>query len=433
MCRSSHGETSMETPNSAGPGISSMRTRAAGPTFVRVHPNERKRHEEATPDHRSRGRRDRRRRSGAPRCAWRARQPDRRPHRRPVPASAPDRPHGTRRARPPRARRALHLQRRAARRDPVPAARPRAAPGGRVAARQRQPATALLRAARRRVCRGRSRVLLLRQAGHRASPKVAAAPTWTASSTSSPPTRSGPSLPLRASPGVDGARVGFLGASAAGWVAPRAAEQSGHVRFVAIASPGVLQHSIVARFEQEAGDDRRPTDAIAREIPSWPRSGFDPSPFLERLRVPALWLFGGADRIVPAARSANALRRIQSRAPQGLEDRRLPQGRARPARRSADRSARCAPRRSVDPGTGWPRTGLDDVEPCDPPGQPPSTISAAPEGFGSGSRVIRKPFARPSSAASSGTSNAICSALGRAIVLMWRISAWTSSGWPSSS
>ena len=118
---------------------------------------------------------------------------------------------------------------------------------------------------------------------------------------------------VRASPGVDGARVGFLGASAAGWVAPRAAEQSGHVRFVAIASPGVLQHSIVARFEQEAGDDRRPTDAIAREIPSWPRSGFDPSPFLDRLRVPALWLFGGADRIVPAARSANTLRRIQSR------------------------------------------------------------------------------------------------------------------------
>jgi hypothetical protein len=36
---------------------------------------------------------------------------------------------------------------------------------------------------------------------------------------------------VRASAAVDGARVGFLGASAAGWVAPRATQQSGHVRF----------------------------------------------------------------------------------------------------------------------------------------------------------------------------------------------------------
>ena len=118
---------------------------------------------------------------------------------------------------------------------------------------------------------------------------------------------------VRAVAGRHHARVGFLGASAAGWIAPRAAEQSGHVRFVAIASPGVLRHSIVARFEQEAIDAGRSTEAIAREIPSWPRSGFDPSPFLERLDVPALWLFGGADRNVPAAASADALRRIDKR------------------------------------------------------------------------------------------------------------------------
>lgn len=118
---------------------------------------------------------------------------------------------------------------------------------------------------------------------------------------------------VRASEAVDGARVGFLGASAAGWVAPRATEQSGHVRFVAIASPGVLRHSIVARFEQEAGDAGRSPETIARDIPSWPRSGFDPAPSLERLGVPALWLFGGADRNVPAGTSADALRQIEKR------------------------------------------------------------------------------------------------------------------------
>ena len=117
----------------------------------------------------------------------------------------------------------------------------------------------------------------------------------------------------RSSSAVDDARVGFLGASAAGWIAPRATEQSGHVRFVAIASPGVLRHSIVARFEQEAGNGGRSTESIAKEIPSWPRSGFDPAPSLERLNVPALWLFGGADRNVPAGTSVEALRRIETR------------------------------------------------------------------------------------------------------------------------
>jgi pimeloyl-ACP methyl ester carboxylesterase len=68
-----------------------------------------------------------------------------------------------------------------------------------------------------------------------------------------------------------------------------------------------------ARFEQEALDAGRSIEAIEREITSWPRSGFDPTPSLERLAVPALWLFGGADRNVPARASAAALRRIEKR------------------------------------------------------------------------------------------------------------------------
>src|SRR4029079_16805932 len=95
---------------------------------------------------------------------------------------------------------------------------------------------------------------------------------------------------VRRSPQIDPNRVGFLGASAAGWVAPRAAEASKHVAFVAIASPGVLQHSIVARFEQFAGGSEstkpRPSEAaIANKVAEWKRdaSGFDPRPYLVRL------------------------------------------------------------------------------------------------------------------------------------------------------
>jgi dipeptidyl aminopeptidase/acylaminoacyl peptidase len=120
----------------------------------------------------------------------------------------------------------------------------------------------------------------------------------------------------RSYPGIDPAQVGFLGASAAGWVAPRAAETSGHVAFIAIASPGVLQHSIVAQFEEYTGgsdsDEPRPSEAeIAKKVASFDRSGFDPKPYLERLDVPVLWLFGGADRNVPPVQSVAALQSIK--------------------------------------------------------------------------------------------------------------------------
>ena len=116
---------------------------------------------------------------------------------------------------------------------------------------------------------------------------------------------------------VDPNRVGFLGASAAGWIAPRAAEESGHVAFLAIASGGVLRHSLVARFEEFAGgsesDEPRPSEAeIAKKIASFGRSGFDPEPYLERLDAPALWLFGGADRNVPPVQSVARLRAIKA-------------------------------------------------------------------------------------------------------------------------
>jgi hypothetical protein len=40
----------------------------------------------------------------------------------------------------------------------------------------------------------------------------------------------------------------------------------------------------------------------AKKLASFERSGFDPEPYLERLAVSALWLFGGADRNVPPDR-----------------------------------------------------------------------------------------------------------------------------------
>ena len=78
----------------------------------------------------------------------------------------------------------------------------------------------------------------------------------------------------------------------------------------------MLQHSLVAKYEEFAGGSEstkpRPSESeIAKKLASFDRSGFDPRPYLERLKVPALWLYGGADRNVPPVQSVAELRAIK--------------------------------------------------------------------------------------------------------------------------
>src|SRR5262249_47050701 len=99
----------------------------------------------------------------------------------------------------------------------------------------------------------------------------------------------------------------------------------------------------------------------------------------------------------------------------------------RPGRTPTDRTSRESQYRGE---------GREHDLPARPPTRgphPPSIPSAASDGSGSGSRAIRKPWTRPSRAARRGMNSAIWSAFGLASVLMWRISAWTAGGLPTSS
>jgi alpha-beta hydrolase superfamily lysophospholipase len=118
--------------------------------------------------------------------------------------------------------------------------------------------------------------------------------------------------------GIDPAQVGFTGASQAGWIAPQAAVDSRHVAFIALASPGVLRYSIVHEYERFAGGEEsekpRPSEEeIAKKIATIEPEGYDPLPALRKLKVPALWLFGGADRNIPPRQSAAQLRQIKTK------------------------------------------------------------------------------------------------------------------------
>ena len=119
---------------------------------------------------------------------------------------------------------------------------------------------------------------------------------------------------LRAATGVDTTRVGFFGASQAGWIIPLAAERATHrPRFqVLLASPAVST-GVEQYYSDLSGDGSRPAQVAdrreleARVLAYTGRRGYDPAPVLARSTVPTLWLLGDRDLSVPTFASRRVL------------------------------------------------------------------------------------------------------------------------------
>ncbi len=110
-------------------------------------------------------------------------------------------------------------------------------------------------------------------------------------------------------------QIGLIGASQAGWIAPKAAVES-HAAFLGLASAGILSYGEVKAYAQLTGgsesDKPFPSKGeIAKRLQDAGPSGFDPKPVLEQLSVPALWLFGTADREVPVDQTVALLNTLK--------------------------------------------------------------------------------------------------------------------------
>jgi uncharacterized protein len=113
---------------------------------------------------------------------------------------------------------------------------------------------------------------------------------------------------LRARPGIDGARIGLVGVSQAGWIIPLAAARAQPAFMILLVGPTVsvgeeIFYSRIVEFD----DSKALTDAYA-QLPSFDgERGFDPRPTLDALPVPGLWLLGGDDRSIPTPRTVAVL------------------------------------------------------------------------------------------------------------------------------
>jgi dienelactone hydrolase len=120
-------------------------------------------------------------------------------------------------------------------------------------------------------------------------------------------------------PDVDTTRIGFFGASQAGWIIPLAAERTRTApRFQVILSGNAVPTGVEQYYSDLTGDgNRAPQVNDAAEIErrvlgfEGPR-GFDPAPILSASRIPTLWLLGNRDESGPTFATVRVLDSIRA-------------------------------------------------------------------------------------------------------------------------
>ena len=124
---------------------------------------------------------------------------------------------------------------------------------------------------------------------------------------------------LRQEPSVDPTRVGFFGASQAGWIIPLAAELlDPPPRFHVILSGAAVSTGVEEFYSTLTGDGHRPpqiTDAaeISDRVTAFSGpAGYEPAHQLRASRVPTLWLLGELDESVPTFATVRVLDSIRA-------------------------------------------------------------------------------------------------------------------------
>jgi dienelactone hydrolase len=112
-------------------------------------------------------------------------------------------------------------------------------------------------------------------------------------------------------PEIDRARIGLAGHSQAGWIMPLAATREAAVRFLVVFSGPTVTADENDLYQDLAGEGEQPQQLSDEEIDSQVLTrgpgGVDPMPWIRKLRIPALWLYGGLDKHIPPRLSVRRL------------------------------------------------------------------------------------------------------------------------------
>ena len=117
---------------------------------------------------------------------------------------------------------------------------------------------------------------------------------------------------------IDISQIGLMGQSQAGWIIPVAASESSDVAFTIIISGTTVTLGEENYYSQLTGKDpfwkyiywNLSRDEISRRLADKGPSLFDPLPYLKKMTVPGLWLYGELDRSQPTRESVAILDRL---------------------------------------------------------------------------------------------------------------------------
>jgi uncharacterized protein len=116
---------------------------------------------------------------------------------------------------------------------------------------------------------------------------------------------------LAGQPGIDPARVGLAGHSQTGWIMPLAASREPAIRFLVVFSGPAVTADENDLYQTLTGQGERPQELSDEEIDAQVLArgpgGVDPMPWIQKLRIPALWLYGGLDKHIPTRLSVRRL------------------------------------------------------------------------------------------------------------------------------
>jgi dipeptidyl aminopeptidase/acylaminoacyl peptidase len=117
-------------------------------------------------------------------------------------------------------------------------------------------------------------------------------------------------------PDVDPSHVGLFGDSQGGWIIPLAAARSPAVRWALLNSGPTTTVGETDLWGRLAGQSQTPPSGTRAEMLAQVReagpSGFDPVPYLRRLQIPALWMYGSDDRNVPTELCIERLQELKA-------------------------------------------------------------------------------------------------------------------------
>jgi uncharacterized protein len=128
---------------------------------------------------------------------------------------------------------------------------------------------------------------------------------------------------LAKQPEIDRARVGFAGHSQAGWITPLAASREAAIRYLVVFSGPTVTADENDLYQDLAGEGEHPQQLSDEEIDAQVLArgpgGVDPMPWIRKLRIPALWLYGALDKHIPPRLSVRRLEPVGREAGRDFE------------------------------------------------------------------------------------------------------------------